>query len=711
MKLVKYAALCAAAAVTVNMAGLAHTRAAETDVTLTPVGTVLSSYSCVKPASTATRRIGQVIDGVMNEWIETYSDTNNNLRIHCIHMTAPNTGALDAQQAADLLERSRRIGALTPNANSDRERSQEATGADIVDDMIKRAKPATPLRPKEATAEQMQSAQSTNTTTPDVSAPMVALPVPSEGGALRYNEFRWGIDGSGKSRMGRSSGQTGSEKQQSATETQKQQGANLELERAQVGAVDERSRVNNPLFPANIVGKVYSEYSDGAVTTCTATLVSQYVALTAGHCIHARDRNGYATRVVFVPQQLQSTFGGAVTRPFGFKFASAIAVSARWTQISGGSTILPTDSRHDYGVIYFSTAWTFTSTYAPIVYNYTGSTTFNFGYPGRVQDTDGNDGQWVDTGVENARSAITLRGFQVREFILDISGGNSGGPYFGWDGTNFFFSGIVSYGYADNGGGVWLGGTNESVFRSYAAWTPSSATPSRISSDVRAPLILTSIFDGGESYLRFFNNSPSAGTVTVRFYDLDGLDIGGWQSPSISPFASRQFTMAAIEQVSGLRIGNNEVVSARITATFTGLFQHVAWNVEGESLTNLTGCSNGLSSNISSAINVHSSLLEEVYPSYIVLHSLESQTSNISADVYDSVTGVRVGGVTITGVPGNASGVVSMSDIEDIMGFAPDSSQYHLNLVLSGNNAAYLQHQVENENSGVTTNFTSMCKL
>jgi hypothetical protein len=372
---------------------------------------------------------------------------------------------------------------------------------------------------------------------------------------------------------------------------------------------------------------------------------------------------------------------------------------------------LATDSRHDYGVIYFSSPWTYTSTFAPIVYNYTASVTANLGYPGRVQDTDGNEGQWLDAGPENARSAITLRGFQVREFELDISGGNSGGPFFGFDGANFFLAGIVSYAYADNGGGVWLGGTNETVFRSYASWTPSLATPSRVSSDIRAPLILTSIFDGGESYLRFFNNSPSAGTVTLRFFDVNGVDVGGWQSPSIAPFASRQFTMAAIEQVAGLRIGNNIIVSTRMTSTFTGLFQHVAWNVDGESLTNLSGCSNGLSSNISTAINVHSSLLEEVYPSYIVLHSLESQTSNITADVYDSVTGVRVGGVTFRNVPGNASDIFSMGDIEALMGFRPNSTQYHLNVVLSGNSAAYLQHQVENENSGVTTNFTSMCKL
>ena len=47
-----------------------------------------------------------------------------------------------------------------------------------------------------------------------------------------------------------------------------------------------------------------------------------------------------------------------------------------------------------------------------------------------------------------------------------------------------------------------------------------------------------------------------------------------------------------------------------------------------------------------------------------------------------------MGGVTFRNVPGNASGVLSMSDIEDLTGFTPKATQYHLNVALSGNSAA-----------------------
>lgn len=466
------------------------------------------------------------------------------------------------------------------------------------------------------------------------------------------------------------------------------------------------------LFPDRVVGKLYAEYPDGAVTTCTATLVSPYVAVTAGHCVHARDRGGYATRVAFVPAQSQSTFGGVVNYPYSFKLAAFVTVNPRWTQISGGSTINIFDARYDYGAIYFSTPWNYTTTFAPMIYGTTYGAALNVGYPGKVQGIDGNEGGWSDIGAEALRSALNLRSYQVREFELDISSGNSGGPYFALDGSNYVITGIVSYGGDDRAGGVWLGGANESSFRAYGTWTPNSASPGQVANDLRAPILLSSsVAEDGASYLRFFNNSPSSGTVTVRFYDIFGSDVGGWISPSIAPLASRQFAVSDIEIVAGINSAANVIYSAKISSTFVGLFQHVAWNVAGQGLTNLSGCNTGLSDNTTAAINVHSSRLNDDYPSYIVLHSVSPQTTDITADVFDALTGLRIGGVTFRDVPANASGLLEISEFEDRLNYTPLPGQNHYNIVLTGNTAAYIQHQVDNISAGMITNMTGTCTL
>jgi hypothetical protein len=169
--------------------------------------------------------------------------------------------------------------------------------------------------------------------------------------------------------------------------------------------------------------------------------------------------------------------------------------------------------------------------------------------------------------------------------------------------------------------------------------------------------------------------------------------------------------MSNIEITAGINVGNIVAYSARITSTFSGLFQHVAWNVLGEGLTNLSGCSTGLSDNTTTAINVHSSVINASYPSYLVVHSVSAETSTIAADVFDAETGVRVGGVVFTNVPSYATGVLDIALLESRMGYVPSPTQYHYNVVLTGNTAAYITHQVDNVSAGMITNMTGACTL
>jgi V8-like Glu-specific endopeptidase len=668
---------------------------------LTPISEVLSKYDC-ESSSPASRHVGQIILGVYYEWTESYSQLSNGTYIHCIRGTVPTPSTLNLREAIEFLEKSRGLGAAS-DPNTQRERSQETPEASEIENMMRRAKPMPLLQPQSSNKETLSTHQSALASiAPETLTSLVQLLPGTVGDRPQYGAIEW------NAALARIPG--AAHKNSPARSTALiEDGA--KLERPLVAGLDERQRVLNPIFPANVTGRLYQEYQDGSTYVCSATLINRYVAVTAGHCLHSRDEGGYATRVVFVPQQTQITTGGAITRPYSYKVASHISVNARWTQISGGSKIIPTDARYDYGAVYFSTPWTYTSTFAPIVYAHTGSYAINIGYPSKVGDAEGNEGEWYDEGSEASRSLSYLRSYQVREFVLDVSGGNSGGPYIGTDGTNYFLVGIVSYGGDDLAGGVWLGGGNEANFRSLAAWTPSSAAPSRVPEGLRAPILLSSNVIDGESHLRFFNNSPASGTVTFRFYDINGADIGGWTTPGIAPNATRQFSMAEIEQKGLLLVRDNLIYSAKITSTFTGLFQHVAWNRIGESLTNLSGCSNGLSTNISTAINVRSSLNKDAYPSYIVLHSLEDSATDITADLYAASTGEHLGGVIFKNVPGNASGILPIEPFENAMEFTPTGNQYHYNIVLTGNTAAYIQHQVENEGAGVTTNMTATCTM
>jgi len=682
---------------------------------LRPIPDLLAKYDCER-AGTASQGYAQYVAGQFVEWTESYSFEGETKNVHCVRQTSPIPATLTQSEAASFIEMSRGIGDTPPSDSKPRERGQDTPNRSTVDEMIRKAIPAPVLQPRSSDTSTPGSEGKASlqdliiSPGPEPQGTLVALTQSSMAGAPEYSVVQWADvrqhfrDHALPNTANLSSPNSESHRERPVS--------SRPSERQQTIGVDERARSTMTSFPDRVVGKLYSEYPNGDVTTCSATLVSPYVAVTAGHCLHARDRGGYATRALFIPAQSQSAFGGIVTYPYSYKFVTHVNVNPRWTQISGGTTINVFDARYDYGAVYFNTPWSYTTTFAPMIYGTTFAASLNIGYPGQVQGTNGNEGGWYDLGSEALYSFSSLRSYQVREFELDISGGNSGGPYFALDGSNYVITGIVSYGGDDRAGGVWLGGANESAFRGFGTWTPSSASPTQIANDLRAPIILSSnVAKDGASYLRFFNNSPSSGTVTVRFYDEAGVEVGVWISPTIPPLASRQFAVSDIEKAANIRVGATKLYSAKISSTFRGLFQHVAWNVAGQGLTNLSGCNTGLSNNTTAAINVHSSRLNDDYPSYIVLHSLSQQITDISADVFDSRTGIRLGGVTFRNVPANASGLLDIDKFEIPLKYSPLPDQYHYNIVLTGNTAAYIQHQVDNLNAGLLTNMTGTCTL
>ena len=456
-------------------------------------------------------------------------------------------------------------------------------------------------------------------------------------------------------------------------------------------------------------------FPDQSVFSCTATLVSAYVAITAGHCVHARDHGGFASTVYFLPGQHQDSFGGVVSAPYGVKTAAYIQTNNRWTQISGGSQIILTDARSDYAAVYFSTPWTFTNTFMPIQYN-DSSTGIqnNAGYPGVVNGNQ-NSGLWLDYGVETTYSQTFLRNFQVRQFLIYDSHGDSGGPFFRYDQVNNTLVGVVSFGDpARGGGGVWIGGENQALITSFAAWTPSTGAPQQVAKGLRVPFVVSSADPEGQSYLRLINPTGAAGQVTIKFADgFSGAYLGTWTSPVIPALAAPQLGIGEIEPGISPPIDatKHTIYSLTITSTFNGFFQNILFNTGGQSLTNITGCGNGLSTDVLYMPDVHSSVPGGLgYPSYIIFHNIGNVADNAHIGVY-AENGTRIGGVVINNIAPDASGYLTINTIESLLHYTPKATEGHYTLVLEGNFNGYLQHVVNNEGAKVYTNMSPKCDM
>lgn len=69
-----------------------------------------------------------------------------------------------------------------------------------------------------------------------------------------------------------------------------------------VVGTDERQQIEDASnYPERIVGWLWSQAQDDSWSTCTATLIGPYTAVTAAHCVFVHDKGGWVKQMLFLP--------------------------------------------------------------------------------------------------------------------------------------------------------------------------------------------------------------------------------------------------------------------------------------------------------------------------------------------------------------------------------------------------------------------------
>lgn len=233
---------------------------------------------------------------------------------------------------------------------------------------------------------------------------------------------------------------------------------------------------------------------------------------------------------------------------------------------------------------------------------------------------------------------------------------------------------------------------------------------------VAMPGIFGSKNSEGTSYLRFFNADSTAATMTVQIYDdVTGNKVGTW-TKSVRGLSSPQFSMATIEAESSPPISSpassSQYYSLFIDAPFVGFAQHVMWSPQTSILSNVSGCDNGLSDSGRFINNTHTTLISG-YTSFLVVHNTANSDGKPSFDVRDARDGSEIGTfTTASNIKAHTSALIKVSDVLQTLGKQPDSSQYHLNMIMSQTGfTGFAQHWVQNDASGIITNLTPKCDI
>lgn len=235
-------------------------------------------------------------------------------------------------------------------------------------------------------------------------------------------------------------------------------------------------------------------------------------------------------------------------------------------------------------------------------------------------------------------------------------------------------------------------------------------------SGVAVPGVFGSANTTGTSFLRFFNVDSATANVTVQIYnDATGTQVGTW-TRQIRGFSSPQINMATIEAESVPPIApvasTSQFYTLFVDAPFTGYLQHVLWSPQTNILSNVSGCDNGLADAGRFINNTHTTLISG-YTSFVLVHNSGSTDAKPSFDVRDARDGAQIGTFTTAGnIKAHSSNLIKVSDVLQTLGRTPDSSQYHLNLIMSTTGfTGFAQHWVQNEALGIITSIAAKCDI
>lgn len=198
-----------------------------------------------------------------------------------------------------------------------------------------------------------------------------------------------------------------------------------------------------------------------------------------------------------------------------------------------------------------------------------------------------------------------------------------------------------------------------------------------------------------QSFLRFTNTGPTAGSITVNVRNAStGGTLGQWVTAPIPVNGEFQFPLTTLE--AGTSIGTRpDFYAISLQSSISGFFQHVLFRPADGTLTNLSTCASGIVAEPAILSGVHSSLLQIGYPSTIAVNNTGTVATTVTLSIYDARNGSLRGTYTTPSIPAGGQLQVSVPTIEATVG-APTANMLHYVVRVEEAFTGYLQHLVNN---------------
>lgn len=213
-----------------------------------------------------------------------------------------------------------------------------------------------------------------------------------------------------------------------------------------------------------------------------------------------------------------------------------------------------------------------------------------------------------------------------------------------------------------------------------------------------------------QSLFRFYNAGETPGSVHITLSDVEsGQVLAQWQGPAIAPGAAPQIAVSQIENAAGLTDKPAHYV-ATIRAAMRGTFAHVVWRPQG-TLSSLTSCDDRAAPVLDRLTNVHSSALDQKYPSSIAAVNVGPIPLRATLGVYDAATGAKLGAYESAPIPAGGAQMLPVIDLERGASITPVAAVPHYVVKIESAFTGHLQHMVNNLHTGVVADLTGSCPL
>lgn len=232
------------------------------------------------------------------------------------------------------------------------------------------------------------------------------------------------------------------------------------------------------------------------------------------------------------------------------------------------------------------------------------------------------------------------------------------------------------------------------------------------SADVMQGAVYSTAQTASQSFLRILNTSSAPGKVTVRIADsVSGQVIGTWTSGQIPPNAAPQFSVSTLETAAPAGFTKPPQYAVTVESEFAGYLQHVLWHPKDGTITNLTTCNSGTTTNTTMLNNVHASTLDVGYPSSVIVSNTGAESKSMTLGIYGALDGARLGTYSTPIVAAGGQVILPMKTLEAAAQIEPGSAGAHYVLKAEGAFTGYLQHLVNNLEATVITDMTTVCAL